>query len=73
MSAAAAQTTNNKAEISLSSEIINLEAFADMLTDCVIMSKLDLGQALVYKVKHPVRGDMVLINTSGDKNAVVYM
>lgn len=55
------------------SEIINLESFASMISESVIIEKLDLGRALVFRVRHPLRGDMVLVNTCGDQNAVVYM
>jgi hypothetical protein len=55
------------------SEIINLEAFADMLSDSVIIEKLDLGAVIVLKVRHSQRGNMVLVNSTGDRNAIVYM
>jgi hypothetical protein len=54
-------------------EVISLEMFSDMLSESVIIFKLDIGNALVFKAKHPISGDIVLINTSGDQNAVIYM
>jgi hypothetical protein len=52
---------------------IDLEALADLLTESVIISKIDLGSVLVYKVRHALAGIMVLVNSCGDQNAVVYM
>lgn len=55
------------------SAVIDLEQFADLLADSVIVEKTDMGRALVYKVKHSVTGDLVLINTHGDANMVIYI
>lgn len=64
MSAVAAQAVQP-------SRKVTLVDFSDILEQSTILSRLELGSALVYKVNHPTQGDLVLVNTAGDFHGVV--
>jgi hypothetical protein len=49
----------------LAAASISLETFADLLDASSVQETLDIGNALIYKVTHPERGNMVLVNTTG--------
>lgn len=43
---------------------INIEQFSDVLESSQIESRLDIGSAVIYRVKHHALGAMILVNTS---------
>lgn len=46
-------------------ESITHDDFAGVLSESEVHSTLDLGSVIAYKVSHPQRGNIVLINTAG--------
>lgn len=55
------------------SQTIPLETLADYLNSSILLEKHDLGTALVYRARHPVAGEIVLVNTSGDANLLLHV
>lgn len=45
--------------------IVDLDHLADTLAESEIITTADLGSTLVHKVKHPIRGTLILVNTTG--------
>ncbi|UUZ75398.1 hypothetical protein LP414_27160 [Polaromonas sp. P1(28)-13] len=45
---------------------LNIQQFADLLEASVIHQTLDIGMTIIHKITHPERGNMVLVNTSGE-------
>lgn len=55
----------------LTSSIIPLDTLADLLAPSTIVASFDLGASIVHQVVHPDYGNLTLVSTSGDKNAVL--
>ena len=51
--------------------VINIEQFTSILEVSEEQAKADLGSALLYRVKHPELGNIVLVNTAGERHGLV--
>lgn len=65
-SGATAATSNTP-----SMQQVSLEDFADLLDESAVTERLDLHSALVYKVTHPTKGNLVLVNTTGEQHGII--
>jgi hypothetical protein len=54
------------------SGIINLDLLADLLASSAVTEKIELGTAAVIRANHPIFGAMILVNTVGARNALIY-
>lgn len=52
---------------------IDVDRYADLLEPSAVQCQLDLGNAMICKVIHPVLGVLILINTIGAEHGVVYL
>jgi hypothetical protein len=50
---------------------IDLEGFVDLLEQSTVQSRLNIRCATVYRVHHPTRGTLILVNTIGETHAVI--
>lgn len=50
---------------------IDLQQLTDLLEESSVKACIDLGGTLVYQVKHPVRGNLILVNTAESDHAVI--
>ena len=50
---------------------MNHEDFADIMEQCTLGECQDIGVALIYKALHPIYGNVVLISSIGQENALV--
>lgn len=52
-------------------KIINFEAATDLISDSEVKGRMDLGHALVLRLKHPQHGDIIVLNSTVGKCAVL--
>ncbi|MDR9847129.1 hypothetical protein [Herbaspirillum huttiense] len=50
---------------------VSLEEVAEYLEASTVLEKLDVGSALIYKLKHKIEGNIVLFNSAFGQSAVV--
>lgn len=58
------------AAASPASQVVGVEDFADLMAESEITEQTDLGTAIVYGVTHPTLGNLILVNTTGERNLV---
>ena len=54
-------------------KIINLEQLCDLLEVSKVVEEVSLGSTLIKKAIHPTRGNIILVNTAGEQNAIMYV
>ena len=52
-------------------DIVDINQVADILAESHVCETADLGTTLVHKVKHPILGMLLIINTTGSKNIIL--
>lgn len=65
------KATPSASEQNLNFAVVGLDDVADTLAESQILETADLGTTLVHKVKHPTRGKLLIINTTGSKHIVL--
>ncbi|MPQ56337.1 hypothetical protein [Duganella sp. FT27W] len=65
------EVTQSNTEQAEKFQIVDIDFVADILAESHICETADLGTTLVHKVKHPVRGMLIIINTIGSKHIVL--
>jgi hypothetical protein len=54
-----------------STVVIDFETFCDLLEVSVIKSTTDLGGSIIHRGSHPQHGDIILVGTTGHRNAMI--
>lgn len=54
-------------------QVISFEELCDLLEVAKVVEETNLGNTLIKKAIHPTRGNIILVNTAGDKNAIMYV
>ena len=52
--------------------ILDLDTFVAMLEQSRITEQTDLGAVQLFKVAHPEHGNVILVNTAGERHALIY-
>ena len=52
-------------------QIISFEDSADLIAESDVEGRLDLGHSLVYRLKHPSKGNIIVMNCSSGACAVL--
>jgi hypothetical protein len=52
-------------------QIISFEDSADLIAESQVENRLDLGHSYVYRLKHPVKGSIIVMNCSSGACAVL--
>lgn len=58
---------------SVKSGVIDLDTFATILEASTVIERVDIGVAVVIKAIHKIHGMIVLVNSMGAENAVIYL
>lgn len=52
-------------------QIISFEDSADLIAESKVENRLDLGHSFVYRLRHPVKGSIIVMNCSSGACAVL--
>jgi hypothetical protein len=52
--------------------VLDLDTFVEMLEQSRITEQTDLGAVQLFKVAHPEHGNVILVNTAGERHALIY-
>lgn len=44
--------------------VITFDESADLIAESVVESRLDLGHSLMYRLRHPVMGGLIVLNSA---------
>ncbi|MFM0095573.1 hypothetical protein PQQ87_08170 [Paraburkholderia nemoris] len=51
--------------------VVNFEEHAETLDESEVLSRVNVGSTLIYKVKHPDQGELILVATTSERAARV--
>lgn len=51
--------------------VISNEESADLIAESVVEGRLNLGHSYIYRLSHPVRGRIIVLNSSVGNGAVL--
>lgn len=50
---------------------ISFDESAELIAESEVLTRLDLGHAMVMRLKHPTHGSIIVLNSSVGKSAVL--
>ncbi|AJZ60570.1 hypothetical protein OI25_3402 [Paraburkholderia fungorum] len=53
--------------------VVDFEQHADMLEKSRVVSRVDVGSTLIYKVIHPEQGELILVATTSERAAQIML
>lgn len=62
---------SNTANANTHLQTVDAEAAADVLAESKVESSLDIGHSIIYVLKHPRKGALVLVNSALGSSAVI--
>lgn len=51
--------------------VVSYEETVDLIAESEVEGRLDLGHSFVYRLKHPLRGNIIVMNSSVGSGAVL--
>lgn len=52
---------------------VSLEEVAEILEQSTVEERLDVGSAFIFKLKHKIKGNLVLFNNAFGRSAIVFV
>jgi hypothetical protein len=53
--------------------VVDFEKHADTLDQSEVLSRVEVGSTLIYRVKHPDQGELILVATTSERAAQIVL